>query len=234
MLGWAAKVAKSHIKKLELSGSWCPTARECYIYTHWDLTSVNGDKEWAKWEADGDMRIMMEMMFKLNRWLWGYCTEDKDEYDKQQSEHPGKHLIFMDWKNIHDTDPLHGTHDLHEVKGGSQPAAQSAIQSERQWHLYTAKLPCSCPSCRGNMNDICPYITHLEQKKCYCEKEKWMGYSEYANIHDPNQLTITNLVVQLWTCNLSGTYKLKTNLVEWLTNYLHNRNQEQQPQQQST
>ena len=43
------------------------TAWKHYVYTEHYLLSVDEHKEWAKWEADGDPRIMMKTT--LNRQL---------------------------------------------------------------------------------------------------------------------------------------------------------------------
>ena len=113
-----------------------------------------------QYEKDGDARVLENTPFTTHSAYTGYCTEDKEEYERLSKEH--NHVVFTDRENIPDMKTIVGSQKLFHVKGSSK-------NTGKEMELVTSLLPCSCDNCLSanhENTDACVY-KHLREIKTH-------------------------------------------------------------------
>ena len=75
----------------------------------------------------------------------GYGTEHKQEYITMIETGRYKHVVFTDRQDVPGIKVIQGTMLISQVNGTKNTNEQS---------LISARLPCSCPPCRLNVNEM--------------------------------------------------------------------------------
>ena len=203
------KVVKQKILQNELKYDRCSTALDCYMKLTRDMTRDGSEKKTQKlleYEHTGDAKVVKNTTFTTIKTHIGYGTEKTQEYASMINTGQYKHVIFTDRQDVPDIKPIQGTMLISQVNGTKNIDIPS---------LTSARLPCSCPPCRLNVNEMiekCEYKSDqtIEEHQIIMKND-----DENNVVDDPYgilALTVAQLKTELLNRGLSRS-GLKQDLV---------------------
>ena len=214
------KLVKQKILQNELKYDRCSNAKDCYMKLTRDMTRDGSEKQTQKlleYERTGDAKVVKNTTFTTMKTHIGYGTEHKQEYVAMTESEQCKHVVFTNREDVPDIKMIQGTMLISQVNGTKNTNGKS---------LMSARIPCSCPPCRLNVNEMA--------EKCEYKSERII--EEHAIImknndtnsaeNDPHgilQLTVASLKAELLNRGLSRT-GLKHDLIARLVADLERNN----------
>jgi len=93
---------------------------------------IKDERPWAQWEKNKDPRILDKGVFKTTRKMYGYITEDSDEYEELKKDY--EHIVFVSRDDVPDMNGVKGTQKLHSVSSShaSKVAKDEASSGPRR------------------------------------------------------------------------------------------------------
>ena len=98
-----------------------------------------------EYERTGDAKVVKNTTFTTMKTHIGYGTEHKQEYVAMTESEQCKHVVFTNREDVPDIKMIQGTMLISQVNSTKNTNIQS---------LISARLPCSCPPCRLNVNEM--------------------------------------------------------------------------------
>ena len=189
------KLVKGRILNNELKYDHVANAMDCYRKLSRDLSKSGEDKNTTKlreYERKVDVNVVENPKLTTRRTRIGFAIKRKSQYEELSANSDYHHIMYTGHTNIPDMKPVNNTLKLSQVSGYIQPDPVS-----NHWRLSTAELPCSCPNCRLNPNNItgCSFREVRNMKKMLV---KCLVEQDEAN--DPlglHELTIAELKGEL-------------------------------------
>ena len=216
------KVVKQKILQNELKYDRCSNAMDCYMKMTRDMTKDGSEKKTQKlleYERTGDAKVVKNTTFTTIKTHIGYGTEHKQEYTSMIDTGQYKHVVFTDRQDVPDMKPIQGTMLISQVNGTKNTDKES---------LVSARLPCSCPPCRLNVNEMIQKCEYKSERMIE-EHQIIMKNNDEDNTKDDPYgiltLTVTQLKAELLNRGLARS-GLKQDLVARLLSDLERNNWE--------
>jgi hypothetical protein len=74
---------------------------------------VKGRKDWEKFEAKLDPKILDKATFTTSKRFFRFATGDKEQYEELRKAH--EHIVYTDREKVPSIPRIEGTHKLHSV-----------------------------------------------------------------------------------------------------------------------
>ena len=111
----AGKLAKETVMKMELRGTRCPTAKEAYLTCLDRISSEFKISKWHKMEQEEASELWKKRPYSTDRRFFGFATDDKELYEEINVG--GRHVSFIDRKNVPDMNAIKDTQKYFEFRG---------------------------------------------------------------------------------------------------------------------
>jgi hypothetical protein len=174
----AGKVVKQKIRTCEIERKKrFPTAWSCFVDLPLLLGKLAPKTDWKQLEREKDPKLLQKGIFVNSNRYFGYVSDIKEEYQLERNNY--RHVVYADRENVPSTKRVDDTLKLHSVCGGREGrlTAQLDGTDAQEWKLRVAFMPCVCRSCRGEVDEQCPFID-LRNERDMGEPRQTAGTSE--------------------------------------------------------
>jgi hypothetical protein len=201
----AGKVIKAFIRALEIAlDKRFPDGLSCFIHCKDALQFPKGQKDWKKYEADLDPKILDKATFTTSKRYFGFATDDKEQYEELRKEHD--HIVFTDRDHVPSIPRIEGTHKLHSVVG--DPLSWKLLaDGTTSYKLTVAEMPCACLVCRKKITDReCPF-EHIRKEQILEVSEEVKGAKRKRADHSQEETEALRQLEET-LCKMLGVEKL--------------------------
>jgi hypothetical protein len=172
----AGKVVKKMIRDKELALKIrFPNAWICFLRVPLAMGKIVRKTDWETLEREKDPKLLQKGIFVTSDRLFGFVCDLEDEFKEKSNNH--LHVVYADRENVPAMKAVDRTHKLHSVSGSTKPAdvrlkLHADGTSTKEWKLRVALMPCVCRSCRGEVDDLCPFIAMRDEKEIWASEYK--------------------------------------------------------------